>query len=85
VSTHAPNKTSEDYRIFGVKQKSLHPKNPMRSFKNLKKIAFPYHKKTISASNDDTKGSCTGAYQRWTPRECQSARKDQDRDQSIGL
>jgi hypothetical protein len=76
---------TEDCRIFGVKQKSLHPKNPMNISKNLKEFAPPYHNKAIHALNDDTKGSCTLANRGWTLWECKSVRIDQDPNRSIGI
>jgi hypothetical protein len=57
----------------------------MRSSRNLKEFASPYHRLAINALNDDTKGSCTGVERRWTPWECQSAHIDQDPNQSISL
>jgi len=75
---------TKDYRIFGVKQKSYHPKDPMSSSRNLKESASSYHRKAINVLNDNTKGSCTFENRGWTPRECQSARTDQDPDGSIG-
>jgi hypothetical protein len=58
VSTHTPNKTSEDCHIFGVKQKSCHPQKIRWKIYNLQEFVSPRHRKAINAvKNGDSSHS----------------------------